>query len=541
MIEIFVKLIFFFIIISSNGIILGKLIFKNQFDILNIFEYSIIGLIFTGFLSLILNFFFPLNNFIIISNFIFSICFIYIKRKNLKFIYNIRPTIFIILVFALTILNIYASGFSDDLNHYHGGSIINSDNGPYIIGSNLFHHHYGYSSIWLILHSYLNFNETFLQDIHILNGLIFFATISYFTHELHKVKKNFDKSSLILISSAFLFFFLLKYTRLKEFGIDRPGILIFCFLIYFFFKYQNFLNVEKYKIKFLFILSFIVLFLFSIKLIFIISFTIPLIYFFHSKSFNFFFTKSFFLLLILFSLVILKNFLISGCFIYPIAITCISEVAWNSKIIAQDLIVGAELLYKSFNLYEGKLNANDYIKHLNWFFTWLPKNIEELSNYLITSVAVIFLILISFKLEKNSNSQKNIIFFTISILLILYLLLFNKSPVFRFHHMLFILLIIFIFLLGNYNFLPRHNFLIYVLIVLFSFNIGKNSLRIIDAKFVNNPSKLIKDIGWYRVPTAKSIGSFQYYNGWIDAYPVGNMDLSNYKYRKFYWFHVIYD
>ena len=49
---------------------------------------------------------------------------------------------------------------------------------------------------------------------------------------------------------------------------------------------------------------------------------------------------------------------------------------------------------------------------------------------------------------------------------------------------------------------------------------------------MNNPSKLIKDIGWYRVPTAKSIGSFQYYNGWIDAYPVGNMDLSNYKYSN---------
>ena len=38
MIEIFVKPLFF-IIISSNGAILGKLIFKNQFDILNIFEY----------------------------------------------------------------------------------------------------------------------------------------------------------------------------------------------------------------------------------------------------------------------------------------------------------------------------------------------------------------------------------------------------------------------------------------------------------------------------------------------------------------------
>ena len=49
--------------------------------------------------------------------------------------------------------------------------------------------------------------------------------------------------------------------------------------------------------------------------------------------------------------------------------------------------------------------------------------------------------------------------------------------------------------------------------------------RIVDAKFVNNPSKLIKDIGWYRVPTAKSIGNFQYYNGWIDAYPVGNLSL----------------
>ena len=145
-------------------------------------------------------------------------------------------------------INIYGSSFSDDLNHYHGGYIGNTDNGNYIIGSNFLHYHYGYSSIWLILHSYLNFNSSLLQDIHILNGLSLFLIVAYLFTENNEKSKYSNSNLLFLISSIFIFFFIIKYTRLKEFGLDRPGILIYCFLIYFAAKYQYLLK-ENFLLK----------------------------------------------------------------------------------------------------------------------------------------------------------------------------------------------------------------------------------------------------------------------------------------------------
>ena len=38
----------------------------------------------------------------------------------------------------LSIAQIYSSGFSDDLAHYHGGQILNSDNSKYISWNKLF-------------------------------------------------------------------------------------------------------------------------------------------------------------------------------------------------------------------------------------------------------------------------------------------------------------------------------------------------------------------------------------------------------------------
>ena len=79
-----------------------------------------------------------------------------------------------------------------------------------------------------------------------------------------------------------------------------------------------------------------------------------------------------------------------------------------------------------------------------------------------------------------------------------------------------------------------------VLILLLTFNFSKNFIRIYEANFQNNPYKHIKNIEWYRIPVKKNVDSFTYYKGWIDAYPLGNMDLENYKHRKFLFFDIIY-
>ena len=79
MLEISFHYLIFLIIIYSNGLIFYKLSVegKNSNLNLNIFEVSILGLIFTAFLAVILNFFFPLNDYLLYINLIFSLITLY--------------------------------------------------------------------------------------------------------------------------------------------------------------------------------------------------------------------------------------------------------------------------------------------------------------------------------------------------------------------------------------------------------------------------------------------------------------------------------
>ena len=540
MLKIILHYLIFLFIIYSNGLLLQRVLINSRTINLNFFEQSIIGLIGTGFVALFLNFFLPLNDSLIYFNLIISLILIYFLRSKIKFNYSLSSKIFVLLIFFLSLINIYGSSFSDDLNHYHGGYIGNTDNGNYIIGSNFLHYHYGYSSIWLILHSYLNFNSSLLQDIHILNGLSLFLIVAYLFTENNEKSKYSNSNLLFLISSIFIFFFIIKYTRLKEFGLDRPGVLIYCFLIYFAAKYQYLLK-ENLKVRdiFLFLILLMCLFVASIKIFFLSCFLIPLILIIQSKSYNFLFSKLLFIFYLLSLCYFLKNILINGCLVYPFEFTCFSNLSWNSKEIASNLLLGTEAMSKSYNEYRGSLSASEYVNNFNWLKTWAVRNFEEFNNYIFTIILVLLLFFVSNRTKKNKAKFEQ---FEILILLlfIINIIIFVKSPVFRFHHMLFVLFGLSLVILSKRLFLKKEFFFKTIVILILIFNFGKNFQRIYQANFYNNPYEHIKKIEWYRTPVEKKLGSFIYFNGWIDAYPVGNMDLSEFKHKKKLWFDIIY-
>ena len=179
MIHILSHFFLFLFIVYYNGVLFLKVSNYNylRFDK---FEISFFGIIVTGLVAQTINFFVPLNSYIIIFNTILILIFIILDKK-IKLKLEIKKIdFFYIFLFLLIILNIYGSKFSDDLDHYHYGYINNSDNSNYIIGLGHLHAMYAYSSIWLITHSYFNFDYSRLQDIHVLNGLIFFIFLSIF-------------------------------------------------------------------------------------------------------------------------------------------------------------------------------------------------------------------------------------------------------------------------------------------------------------------------------------------------------------------------
>ena len=277
MIIIFHSFLFLFII-YLNGFIFLKNILKFK-KVQNFYEVSIIGLVVTIIVAQFLNFLIPLNDYLIILNISLLLLYLIFFHKNFKINQKIDFKILLILL-ILSFANIFGSDFSDDLNHYHYSFISNADTSNFIWGQNLLHPLYGTTSSWLIGHSYFNFDQYRLQDIHVLNGIIFFLLTGCLFSELYLGNKNKIYHPILF---SLLLFILLKYTRLKEFGIDRPITLIFCFLIYFYCKY--FLDIDKKDItqKFI-IISLLTIFIFSIKIIYLPILFFPLIIFFRNKK-----------------------------------------------------------------------------------------------------------------------------------------------------------------------------------------------------------------------------------------------------------------
>ena len=83
-----------------------------------------------------LNFFIPLNDFLVILNIFLLLFYIVFFRKNFKIDKKVDFKILSILL-ILSFLNIYGSNFSDDLNHYHYSSISNADTSNFIWGKSL--------------------------------------------------------------------------------------------------------------------------------------------------------------------------------------------------------------------------------------------------------------------------------------------------------------------------------------------------------------------------------------------------------------------
>ena len=550
MITIATNSILFLFIAFFNGIIISK-IFKFEKLKLNFFEISLLGIVFSGFIAQIINFFYPINDFIIYLNLVVILLFSFFYKNYYKIFFpkqiNLIILIFVLLFILLSFLNIYGSEFSDDLNHYHYGSIINSDKSNYIVGLSHLHHMYANSSIWLITHSFFNLDYSRLQDIHVVNGLLFFLILTLFTHEILKSINKKQINNYFAFILLILVFVLLKYTRLKEFGIDRPAFLIFYFFLYFYFK--NFLskNWEENLEDKILILIYLSLFLFHVKITFFFAGIIPIYYIIKNRKFKLFKSIKFIPVYIIVFSFFLKNILISGCLIYPVPFSCFESLNWNAKFIAEKWLHLSEVINKSQWVYEGSLNDASYIKDFNWLSTWIKRNFIELLEFTLTSLVALIVTILAFKKTNSIIYKKNIILnkeltkilLTITFIAVLFFVL--KNPVIRMNHYIFVLVPIVILQLYFSKFLirMRKNIIYLIIIIAISFNLSKNVNRIKNNDFINNPKKTIEPM--IRIPGKKMIGNFTYYVGWYGNSPIGNSELgSEYSYKKIFIFDIIF-
>ena len=533
----------FFFLAFFNGYFFLKT-FKNFDFKLNIFEISLFGIIITGLFAQIINFFFPLSDLILIFNLFIILTILIIKKRKINFIKKVN-FIYIIL-FLLVIANIYGSKFSDDLNHYHYGYIINSDNTKYIWGMSHLNEMYSFSPIWLISQSYFNFDYSRLQDIHILNGLILFIFLSLFYKE---ISNYFQKQEVPIIAPVLFFIFifvLIKYTRLKEFGIDMPIFLILYFFILFSFK-TFFSKGERLSIN-ITLLTYLSIFMIFNKLLFVFTGFIPLFFILRHKKFKLLTSKYFVPIYLLTFSYFIKNLLISGCFIFPLSFTCVDNLSWSAKIVAENQLFISEVINKSWSEYKGQLSEAVYVSNFNWFPTWFARNKIELFEFLSTSLAVIILTAISFNRQNYKIDDKVVTKYSellkLFLLIIFFqmLIFFFKNPVIRMSHYIFIFssIVLILSYFGKFELNFRVKIIYLIIFLAITFNLLKNIKRISNVNFVNNPYLSIKPLLYNQIND--QLNGFNYYLGWYGKYPVANNHkLSKYyKHKKILNFDVIY-
>ena len=126
-----------------------------------------------------------------------------------------------------------------------------------------------YNSLWLNIYSIF-----FLQDKNFdfltLPSFILYVSFILFSFNQIISKKNLFSSDYYLVVT--LFYFLLKFTRISEFGVDLPAIIFSILAVYYFFKFSETNSLMRENIIFFLII------IFSIFSILIKLSTLPIIF-----------------------------------------------------------------------------------------------------------------------------------------------------------------------------------------------------------------------------------------------------------------------
>ncbi len=478
----FLNIILFYIFILITSITItgyGK-IFCKSFNIKcpSLSLEIIFGCFFLGCLALFINFFFPIN--LIIANIILILgvilFFYYFKsiKKEIKY--------FLVITLIAFITGIYETSNRPDAGLYHLPYISNLNENKIIIGLNNLHSRFGFTSFLQYVSSV--FNNSFFSGkaIFFPNLIIYASSLLYFFKLFINSKSS---NELKILSLFFLISIAVDMNRFSEFGNDENAHMLFFIFITNFIIYFSKNNLDsKNYIKIILLLS---LFLFMIKITY--SILILLLIFIILSSFkNFkFFEKFNYFLFFIFCSWIFKNFLISGCLVYPVNITCFDNLLWSNNFSIKESLI-AEAWAKGYPDSKIKYEIENYVLNFNWFQTWFDNHfifiLKKISVILCILICIIFFINKDGKIFKKTKGLKLILYFNC----IFFFIWFFKFPVYRFGSGILTstIVITLIYFLKNFNlvnFSKITKIVIPLLILLIFF---KNTNRLIDRVQNNN-------------------------------------------------------
>ena len=493
MIEIFLSSIISGITLLAFGNFFCKIFLKqDSSDDENFAENSIFGIIFLSFLSLIINFIFPISKSIgnivfLISLFLFIIYFISTKNKKKLLLFLFYTSIITFFLILLSNVNRPDAG----LYHLPYVSLINEN--KIILGSANIHFRFGHISIIQYLSGIYNNNFFSTASITIPMASIVSIFIIYL---IKKFKSEFKKENNVsFVIFLIIVFSLTNFNRYSSFGNDAPSHIFFLFLAILFLDINN---LKKCDVLSFYKIVFISVFLFALKVFMAAVFIVPLILFLISnKKKEILLNKNLVISFIFIFSWILKNTLVSGCLIYPVQTTCINNLSYYDSHQTTQTIYAGEAWAKGWSDQKNPiLEYNEYNKNFNWFSTWKSKHLikifEKLLPFLIFLLITLFYLFIQIFLKKEKliraeNIHSSRIFILLCFSLFFFLLWFLKFPIYRYGSSFISLSLILITTLTfkNYLYLINRKYYITIIIVgLIAFFL-KNGLRIIDKFQVN--------------------------------------------------------
>jgi len=361
-------------------------------------------------------------------------------KKNIKLL---------ITIFILSLIFILVGKNHDDFHYYHFSYIVTLTEYPHPVGFGKLNHGFKTHSSIFLLSSLFSLPAAKYNLFHLVPAYILvFSNFILIKLIFNKdICKNYifitflSLSSLVFINSFFY--------RLGEHGTDRSAMILIILLLV---NYIYFINkkLEKINSDYLKIFTIIFTIIISLKALYIIYIILffPLIIYVYqrTKSVNLFINKNLFFCFLLFGLVILTNFLNTGCLLFPEKKTCFFNTPWSLSLNAVEYLgihyenwakagSGAGYALKDVD----KLN---YISDFNWVQNWINKYFfNKVSDFLL-SLALIFLVFVTlFKSSKSLKNYKRNYKFLFILLLVIFAIWFSLHPLLRYggYHLFFLI------------------------------------------------------------------------------------------------------
>ena len=228
-----IVLFFLSIILLSTSIAgYGSLIKLKNND--NLFTNIFLGFAVISLIITVIHFFFSINLLISFLMFFFGIFIFFLKkRKNFTNIIE-RKNVYFLLIILLLIPIYVSQKYHEDFGYYHLPYAIGLIEEKIIFGFSNIDQSYVYNSIWLNLYSIFFLNDKNFNFLTLPSFLLYLTFIIFTLNQVISKKKIIVSDYYLIVT---LFYFILKFTRISEFGVDLPSIIFSVLGIYYFFKF----------------------------------------------------------------------------------------------------------------------------------------------------------------------------------------------------------------------------------------------------------------------------------------------------------------